>query len=844
MAEMRERMHRLKDDQSKLLAEYEALVSELESRDDLRENERLRKQLEETGQQLHELQKEHRSKLDENRRLRASLTEQILDEKLSILKQSQEKLSTYFGQAAQQGTNRLTALERETAREIQRLEMGAGKAILEERSELLGRIRALSAEVQDSVRRQQARMEEEQRRLSAGMNEAYRQLADQEVSEETIQRRLKQNQVEMKIGLGWLNKIGILLILLGVGAAFKYSYSTWFNSYMKGSAFFLLGALMLVGGEWLYRRQKQTFALGLLGGGISVLYGSIFYSYFLLDIIGLAVGMGLSVGVTVLAVLLSLRYRSRTVCSLGLIGGYLPLFSYMGAFGLEGTAVYAAMGYLLLLNLFILIVSFMQKWSIVSYISFLFNIPSMLALVSLSPSDYVSMGYSLLTFLMYLGITLGYSLVHKAAFRKLDIALLGLNTLVSCVLLYALFHDAHWDDYRGLLALTFCVLYAGLGRFVEKAMSKEKAAMVLFYGTSLTFAVLIVPFQFGVRWLSFGWLVEAVVLMIGGHLFRLKSIERAGWGIMAICAAAFLWWDVFVGQMLDFGDSYFTFKYSSITLGLLLTALYYTIRDPKAYVLRPYDGIPQLLKYASLVNVWFYLLYISHELYSRFVPASAFHYSFYQWMLAALLTVSLAYGLTKVKVLYDRVVQWYSYFLYVIGYLMCLYVTVSVPALWPNWQENTALEYLALGILIAFNVLIFASGRDLLKTFLVKQNKSMELYPVVLGVYLLGMMTSFLVVQFQLGHIGLVFSLLYLVLAIAYIFYGFRNRYVLIRRMGLGLTLLSTGKLILYDLAFLSAGSKIFAYFCFGVVLLSISFMYQKVSSKIEQQHAGRSEEM
>lgn len=84
----------------------------------------------------------------------------------------------------------------------------------------------------------------------------------------------------MKIGLNWINRLGILLLILAVGAGFRYSYSTWFNDYMKGSAFFLLGAIMLGGGEWLFRKGRGAFALGLIGGGVSVLYGSVFYSYF------------------------------------------------------------------------------------------------------------------------------------------------------------------------------------------------------------------------------------------------------------------------------------------------------------------------------------------------------------------------------------------------------------------------------------------------------------------------------------------------------------------------------------------------------------------------------------
>jgi hypothetical protein len=39
-------------------------------------------------------------------------------------------------------------------------------------------------------------------------------LASEEIIEEVAQKRIKQNQIEMKIGLNWVNKIGILSFYL------------------------------------------------------------------------------------------------------------------------------------------------------------------------------------------------------------------------------------------------------------------------------------------------------------------------------------------------------------------------------------------------------------------------------------------------------------------------------------------------------------------------------------------------------------------------------------------------------------------------------------------------------
>jgi uncharacterized membrane protein len=845
MKEFKDRLVLIKDNQAALMKEYQALINEYESHDLIHENQTLRQQYEDYKLRLSELQEKYKQKDEENAKLRVSLTEQIMDEKLNIIKISREKLNTYFAAADQAHTNRLSSFEHETRKSVDQLMQRAASQLGEEKQEIISKLEQLSTELNQQIAAHRERLAAEEKNQLLHVKGGLDGLAAEEVSEEVMQKRIKQNQMEMKIGLNWINKLGILLIILGVGAAFRYSYSTWFNDYMKGSVFFLFGALLLAGGEWLFRKNKQTFALGLLGGGISILYGSIFYSYFLLHIIDIYVGLTLSVLVTLTAVLLSLRYQSRTVCALGLIGGYLPLISYGAAFGLEGNAVYAAMGYLLLLNLSILLVSLRKRWVVVSYISFAFNAPSMLALVLLTHSAAIGMLYSVLTFAMYAAVTLAYPFQYKMKLSIGDVCLLALNTLVSCGILYGLMVKANLQDYMGLLALIFCLFYIGLGRFIEKVMKQEKATMLLFYATSLTFAILMIPFQLGIQWLSMGWLVESVILILFGRFNQLNKLARAGWGIFLLCLGSFYLWDVAVLQVLVSKGQYFDIKYSSIMVGMLLVTLFYVIGKGKQRIagkvmspLHPFeDNAITGFKYFTLANLWVYLLIESSKLYEHWVPYSLYHYDFYKIMLSAMITIGLAYGLSRTAVLYDRVVKYYSWFLYIVGYILCLVITIAVPALQRNYADNSAAEYLALVLLIGFNVLVFFSGRDFLLSILRRTYSNMEMYPVILGVYLLGMTTVFLNVQFHLGDVSLMFSFLYLLLAIGYIVYGFRYKYVYIRRLGLGLTLFATAKLVVYDLSFLSAGGKVIGYFCFGLVLLGISYGYQRVSSKLEVPH-------
>ncbi|WP_151734081.1 DUF2339 domain-containing protein [Paenibacillus tengchongensis] len=847
MEPFKERLRSIKNQQNDLLAEVQELVKAYEDSDLVHENETLKKRAEEDKQALAETQAQRDRLRRENADLRAALTEQILDEKLNILKLSRKKLHTYFASQSAAYHDRLTAFELRTRQRIAELYRNADRLLAEDGTQIRAILEELSGRLNETVLLRREALRAAEQPLAAELDHRLDELAAEGVSEETIRRRRRQNLIEMKIGLNWVNRLGILLLILAVGAGFKYSYSNWFTGYMKGSAFFLLGALMLGAGEWLFRRGRGTFALGLLGGGISVLYGSIFYSYFLLEIIGIYTGLALSVLVTLTAVLLSLRYESRTICSLGLVGGYLPLYSYLGAFGLEGGAVYAAMGYLFLLNLLILLISLRKRWVVVNYISFLFNMPSMLLLIELSDSNGISMFYSVLTFAMYLGITLWYPFRFRTKLSWWDFALLACNTVTGCFILYVLLLDAGLEAYRGALALLFCLVYLGLGRLLEKRMPSEKESMLLFYATSLTFAVLMVPFQLGTVWWSIGWLTEAVVLTVYGHLQRSKVIERIGWGILLLSLGIFFLGDVLVqsssvSPLLIYDNAYFALKYTFITAGMLLVALFYAIRHSRREIVL--DSSPVEVqaaiqfKYAALVNTYIYILYEALHLYNMYVPDGFHRSDFFKLLMAAVLTLGVAYALPRIKVLFDPIVMHMVHSLHAISYIICIGLTVSQPSLQAEFSANSAADYAAFALLLLFNLFVWYSGGRLVKELIRRGNNNAELYPVIMGAYLLVIVTAFLGVQLRQSDGGVLFSLVYLLLAVLFIAYGFRRRYVYIRRFGLGLSLLATGKLLLYDLTLMNTGSKIIAYFSFGLCLLGISYLYQRVSARMEEIHA------
>lgn len=833
--QLQEKLRTLLGSQKELVKKYEDVVMEFASDDIIRQNYDLKKQVEEYKRVLSDIENKYHQLQNENQQLKIALKEQIMDEKLNILKVSRQKIRTYFQSASEQYENSLLELEHIAAKKLEDVKITAGKELEDESKDFLEKIEKLQTELKQMIHRQREKFTSMKGSIATEIKNSINRLEDEEVSEEIIRKRIKENNVELKIGLSWINKVGIFLILVGVATASKYTYSNFFNDYMKGIFFFIIGGLLLAGGEWFSRKEKSVFAQGLTGGGIAVLYYAIFSSYFMLEIISMNIGMVLSVLVTMTALTLSLRYRSKTICSFALIGGYLPFFTYAFVVGLETNGLYIAMGYLFILNLLTLFISFYQKWNIVNYISFLLNVPTLAYLVTEIPNEVVGIVYSILTFSMYLIITIAHPFQHKNSLKISDVILLGMNTLISCVMIYVLFEKAKLDDFRGALALVFCLIYLGLGQWVNKYMKGENSTRILFFITSFTFAVLMVPFQFGVHWFTMGWLVEGILLILYGYKHRHKHLEQGGWIVFGLCLAGFFLIDLPFQTYVQ----WFDYRYLAVTAGTMVTLLIY-LPDMKEDVMQKYSTRGKAItvfKNFALVHLCIYLLYTGSRLFDKFVVEDVLmtrHYnymSYFKLMLMVFIAVIYAYVVPKISIWYDKFVKYFSTILYIIADFLCMAVNVGMEV---YVRDDGPIKYFVLVTLLLYNIIVFLSIKDLLLQWIQKRHINLEVYPLVLSVYLLGTVTALLIVQFDLGEVNLLFSLLYLAAAFTVIVYGFRKQYILMRRFGLGLSMFATGKLFIYDLSFLKIEGKIVSYFAFGVVLLGISYLYQKFKSALD----------
>ena len=820
--------------QKELLAKIDHTAKQYDESAVVKENETLKEQLEKYKKELEEVLQKYKQSREENGNLKVALKEQIYNEKLNILKISKEKTEAYFNTTLEKGENGLSALERQLNDKIEVLNYIMNSELSEDRDKISSEIATMKKNLIEELENKREKYIASKMELTKKIEEGYKIMEEDPIDEATIQRRIRQNNIEVKIGLSWLNKIGLFLILLGVATAVKYTYSYWFNNYMKAIFIFLLGSIFIGVGEWMCRKAKTVFSIGLNAGGTAILYYGVFSSYFFLKVIDIKIALILSVTITLITTLFSLRYKSQTINAFALIGGYLPFFSYVFYFGLDSNKVIAAMAYLFLLNLSLLIAALFNKWSFTEYLSFLLNIPVLIYLINHCDNNSINIIYSLCTFALYLAITLAYSLLNKVSLKVPDIILLASNTTINCIITYILFDNANLQDFQGLLALIYCAVYFLLGRFAKTRLKDEKVTKLIFDITALTFAILVVPFQFGVVWLSIGWTIESVLLICFGFKKKQSLLEYGGWIVYLLCFITFCMFDTpFVTENFGKIVQHFHFKYFTFILGMTIITFFYLQNTKNDMLIKYTDkgmGIT-IFKYFTLINLWVYLTCESKALYNEFVNLNNFN-NFYKLLLFAAITSLFALGINKISLIKDEGIKYMSFILYAIVAILCIFTTGSLEVFYI--EGNATLKVLSMILLILYNLFVFFNLRYMVLHFIKTYKGNLEFYPITLGLFLLFNITLFLTQQFNFENINFIISLIYIIFSFIFIVYGFKEKYIYIRRLGLVLSIFASGKLFLYDLSYLSTLWKIVAYFAFGFVLLAISYVYQRLRKIME----------
>ncbi|MEX1231832.1 MAG: DUF2339 domain-containing protein [Planctomycetaceae bacterium] len=324
--------------------------------------------------------------------------------------------------------------------------------------------------------------------------------------------------IEYAVASQWLLRIGVLLLVVGIGFFVEWSIE---NDYLDEPARCMLaGAVgfgLLIFGTRLIGGQYHIMGQGFFGGGIAVLYGAVFAADSLYELIPPSISYPLMISVTVLAWGIAVRFNSMISAVFGVVGGYgTPVLLSTGVVNFVGLY-----GYLLVLGLGVLGISIKKHWHLLVYLSLLGNT----ALVLASLTDYkVQYFWEVMPFLaaffvLFSTMILIYTLIHRLRSNLLDMIAQFFNAGLFYALSYRLINHAYSKEWVAAVTIALTVYYVAHIWYCLVRRVLDRELILSFFGLAAFFLAITVPILLSDEWITVSWAVQAlVILWIAGKL--------------------------------------------------------------------------------------------------------------------------------------------------------------------------------------------------------------------------------------------------------------------------------------------------------------------------------------
>lgn len=356
---------------------------------------------------------------------------------------------------------------------------------------------------------------------------------------------------EEMVGGGLLTKIGITALLFGVGFFLKYAFDNeWIGPTGQVIMGVMGGLFLIILGDFL-REKYRAYALSLVGGGIGILYLSIYAAHGFYHLIAsVPLASVLFSGITFCGVILAVRHDSLPLAGIAVFGGFLtPFLVSTGE-----NKIFSLFTYVTVLDLGILAVSIMKRWRPLNMLGMAGTVLTFMAWAG----TFYTRDQLFITefFLTVFFLIFSLSLIVYLMFR--DEELSGADILMTAVVPFAYFTVSYgllnpeYGSYMGFFAALLAVWYVFLG-YIGYEVHKSDAHLVnTLLGTALVFLTIAIPLQLDGVWTTLAWGVEALFLTWMGFLAGSRYVRLFGFGVLVIALVRLFAFESGTGNILDY----------------------------------------------------------------------------------------------------------------------------------------------------------------------------------------------------------------------------------------------------------------------------------------------------
>lgn len=307
-------------------------------------------------------------------------------------------------------------------------------------------------------------------------------------------------------------RVGVIVLFFGVAFLLKYTVDQGFlpiEIRLMGAA---VAAVVLLAIGWRLRISRRVYGLTLQGGGVGILYLTIFAALKLYGLIPAVAAFGLLVFLSVFSAALAILQDARFLAVFGITGGFLaPILTSTG----EGNHV-VLFSYYLILTAGVVFTAWHRSWRELNLLGFFFTfaIGGYWGYDRYQPELFASTEpFLILFFLAYVAVAVFFAHNQPPQLKGYVDSTIIFGTPIlafgyQAVLVQPYEYGLAWTALAaGLFYMVLATLLFRLGS------SHMKTLVEVFLAMGVVFATLAVPLAVDGRWTSAVWALEGAGIL-------------------------------------------------------------------------------------------------------------------------------------------------------------------------------------------------------------------------------------------------------------------------------------------------------------------------------------------
>lgn len=643
----------------------------------------------------------------------------------------------------------------------------------------------------------------------------------------------KKVDYEKYIGENLFGKIGILVLVVGMGLFVKYAIDkNWINEVFRTVLGFVVGGGLLVLSQRL-KNTYRTFSSLLAGGAFAIFYVTVAMAYHYYGLFSQTAAFVILVVLTVLMSLLSVVYNRRELAVIGLVGGFIAPFLVSNGMG----NYQVLFTYLTILNVGMFGLSLYKKWGELPVIGFVATYVIMLGYSLVADLDIAGdmqlIQLLLFSTLFYLIFLLPVVSVLRTDNKKANQPLMMIVVLNNFIYLYfALWylHELHLPyNIKGAFTLFIALVNVCLAYAIRGKKSETGYLFTALVGMFLTFISISIPIQLEGSFITLLWATEMVVVLWLFIKFRQPVYAYFTQLLLFLTVVSFLMdvedvlTDGFV-QPLLWNGTFATGIFTGLAFGVFVWLMerekvFFTQTSNLKYI--PFSVISLLLG-----SVVVYLSFIV-DFYRNITDEPLSNCVCLAFTCFALLLLLI--GLRK----RFPMARFFVVYAVMAGLSGCLFIWLSRVANECGESSLSILQWSSLFIVVAH---LFFLGKWFYRSFNFRQKSAdrMTLFIAVVSTVLFAVTVHNMLYLFGWqNESSAALSIALSIAGFVQMALGMRLHLKILRMISLAVFGVVLLKLVIVDLWLLPTVGKIIVFIMLGVILLVLSFLYQKLKKAL-----------